>query len=107
MNLKDEIAIDNKKVFLNLDEFGTEHFIDGKKTLCIYDDESLKTRQGSNELSVSDSSLLIFAETSDLPPQKAHGEKLDIDGKIYVIDDWRNNMGMSEIALHRGESYGG
>lgn len=107
MTLKDEIAEDIYNVFLNEDDFGEEHTVDGNTIKCMFDDDKLTERQGSNELAVSDSSLLLFAKSVDLPPRKVSGERLTIDGKNYVVDDWKENLGMSEIVLHHGESYGG
>lgn len=104
MSLKDEILSDIDNVFLNLEEFGEEHTIDGKKVVCVFDDDALKMRSGSNELSVSESSLLLFAKVSDLP-RKVVGDDLLIDGRIYIVDDWKVNLGMAEIALHQNVSH--
>ena len=83
MSLKDEILKDIDDVFLNLEEFGETHTIDGKPVMCMFDDDALKIRSGSNELSVSESSLLLFAKESDLP-RKVVGDDLLIDGRIYI-----------------------
>lgn len=104
MSLKDEILFDIDNIFLNLEEFGEEHTIDGKKILCVFDDDALKIRSGSNELNVSESSLLLFAKESDLP-RKVVGDDLLIDGRIYIVDDWKVNLGMAEIALHQNVSH--
>ena len=37
MNFKELVAQDNKRIFLNPDEFGEEHKIDGKEMLIIID----------------------------------------------------------------------
>lgn len=104
MSLKDEILKDIDDVFLNLEEFGETHTIDGKPVMCMFDDDALKIRSGSNELSVSESSLLLFAKESDLP-RKVVGDDLLIDGRIYIVDDWKVNLGMAEIALHQNVSH--
>ena len=104
MSLKDEILNDINNVFFILDDFGEEHIIDGKPVICMFDDDALKIRSGSNELSVSESSLLLFAKVSDLP-HKVVGDDLMIDGRIYVVDDWKVNLGVAEVALHQNISY--
>ena len=104
MTFKEELFEDINNIFLNLDEFGEEHIINGKPVICMLDDDALKLRQGSNELSISDSSLLLFARKSDLP-RKVVGDDLTIDGKIYIVDDWKVNLGMAEVVLHRNVSY--
>ena len=107
MKLKDEILKDIDNVFLNIDDFADEHMINNVPIMCIFDDEELTERQGSNELAVSDSSVVLFAKSEDLPPKQPANTKIKIDGKTYIVDDWKENMGMSELALHHGESRGG
>jgi hypothetical protein len=107
MSLKDEILEDIDNVFLNFEDFAEEHTVEGEPIMCIFDDDELKERQGTNELGVENGTILLFAKSSDLPPRRVPNEYLEIDGKNYVIDDWRENLGMAEIILHHGESYGG
>lgn len=100
MTLKEEILTDIDDVFLNLDEFGETQLVEGKEITCIFDDEVLKTRQGSSELAIDESTALLFAKVEDLPKKKA-GALLNINHKEYIIDDWKTNLGMAEIALHQ------
>lgn len=104
MSLKDEIVNDIYNIFLNAEAFGEIHTIDNKPVVCVIDDDALKIRSGSNELSVSESSLLLFAKESDLP-RKVVGDDLLIDGRIYIVDDWKVNLGVAEIALHQNISH--
>ena len=104
MSLKDEILNDIDNVFFFIEDFGEEHIIDGKSVICVFDDDALKIRSGSNELSVSESSMLIFAKATDLP-QKVVGDELLFDGRIYIVDDWKVNLGVAEVALHQNISY--
>lgn len=105
MSLKDRILEDINSVFLNLEDFGETHTIDGKSVICMFDDDALKIRSGSNELSVSESTLLLFAKESDLPRRKVVGEDIMIDGRIYIVDDWKVNLGIAEVVLHQNVSY--
>ena len=100
MTLKDEINNDINNVFLNVDDFAEEHLVEGRKILCVLDDEALKTRQGSAEIGIDESTLLLFAKINDLP-KKQVGGLLNVDHKEYIIDDWKVNFGIAEIALHR------
>ena len=104
MSLKDEILNDIDNVFFILEDFGEEHIIDGKSVICILDDDALKIRSGTNELSVSESTLLLFAKVSDLP-RKVVGDELLIDGRIYIVDDWKVNLDVAEVVLHQNVSY--
>lgn len=96
---KDMLNGDIDNVFLNTDELASKHNIEGKEITCIFDDEALRERQAGAELGVSESSLLIFAKTSDLPFKKEPKEILNVDHKEYTIDAWDENMGMTQIAL--------
>lgn len=104
MSLKDEIANDINNVFLDFDDFAEEHLIEGKKILCVIDNDTLKTRQGSAEIGIDESTLLVFAKVDDLPKKK-QGGVLNVDNKLYMIDDWKVNFGMAEIALHQNVTY--
>jgi len=105
MTFKEELKADIDNVFLNLDDFGEDHTIEGKPLICMFDDDELKERQGTNDLAVSESSQILFAKEQDLPKRKVAGDKLVIDGKVYVVDDWKVNLGMIEAALHCAESH--
>lgn len=104
MTFKELLIADIDNVFLNFEEYGEEHIIDGKQVICVFDEDKLTERQGSNELAVSDSSILLFAKQDDLPRRKVNGDKLVIDGKVYEVDDWKVNFGMAEVVLSHGES---
>lgn len=98
MTLKDEITNDIDLVFLAFEDFAESHLVEGKEILCILDDEALKTRQGSAEIGIDESTLLLFAKVEDLPERKKGG-LLNVDHMLYKIDDWKVNFGMAEIAL--------
>ena len=100
MTLKDEINNDINNVFLGVNDFAEEHLVEGRKILCVLDNETLKTRQGSAEIGIDESTLLLFANINDLPKKQAGG-LLNVDHKEYMIDDWKVNFGMAEIVLHR------
>ncbi len=102
--LKDIIKHDIDHVFMNGEDFAELHIIDELEIPCVIDDETLKERQGTNELDVTDSTMLLFVPQKYLPKTKVKGEKMNIDGKIYTINTWTNNMGMAEITLQRGVS---
>ncbi len=105
MSFKTNILEDIDNVFLNMDGFGEEHTIDNKKVVCVIDDDALKMRSGSNELSVSESTLLLFAKESELPTRKVAGDNILIDGRPYIVDDWKVNFGVAEVVLHQNVSH--
>lgn len=100
MSFKDMVARDRAR-FLNLDEFGEKHRVDGNEITILIDEDALKERQGGNELSVAESSILFYAAVEDLPPRKSAGSGMNMDGREYIIDDWSVDMGMATVAMHQ------
>lgn len=98
---KDQVQKDIFGVFLNLDEFAETHRIAGKKISCVFDDDALKERQGGEELSIANSSVMLYAKTAELGKRKQPGNTINIDGKEYIIDDWAEDMGLSTLSLHQ------
>lgn len=100
---KDMVSHDISNVFLNIDIFGTEYQIEGKKTKIVIDDDELKERQGGQDVAVAESSVLFYARTKDLPKRKLPGSNLNYRGCEYLIDLWQDDMGLSTIALSRND----
>lgn len=96
---KEMVRDDIRDVFLDLDEFAEEHRIEGRTVTAVLDDDILRERQGGQELGVAESSLMLYAAVEDLPARRPAGEGLNIDGREYVINDWREDMGVAAIAL--------
>lgn len=96
---KEMVDLDRRTVFLDLDEFGEEHQIEGKTITVVLDDDALRQRQGGQELAVAESALMLFAAVEDLPPRRPAGEGLNIDGREYIINDWREDMGIATVTL--------
>ena len=66
-SFKAMVEADRRRTFLNLDEFGEKHTVEGRAIAAVLDDNALKERQGGQELSVAESSLLLYAAVEDLP----------------------------------------
>jgi len=98
MSFKDMVQKD-RGIFLNIDEFGEVHKVEGKLITVVIDDNRLRERQGGAEVGVAESSLLLFAYSEDLPPRREAGESINVDGREYIVDDWSEDMGVAQIAL--------
>lgn len=96
---QDMAADDIMAVFLNLDDFGEKYRVDGRDIVIVVDNDELKERQGGQDLAVAESATLFYARTADLPPRRAAGENLNVNGRECVIDDWQEDMGMSTVVL--------
>ena len=73
--------------------------MEGKKILIVLDNDKLKEKQGGQDLAVAESATLFYARTQDLPPRRAAGENLNINGRECIIDDWQEDMGLSALTL--------
>lgn len=96
---KDMVAADIDSVFLNLDELGEEHEIDGRTVTCIIDEDGLLDRQGGATWAVGQSTKNVYAKCDDLPDRKGYGSELMVDGVPYMINTWQESMGMATINL--------
>ena len=99
MGFKDMVAADIVATFLNSDTFGESYRVEGKEIIIVIDNDELKERQGSQDLAVAESATLFHAAVADLPPRKAPGSNLNINGRECLVDDWKEDMGMATIAL--------
>lgn len=99
MSFKDQVASDINKVFLDLEFFGEIHRVEGKRIPILIDNDELKERQGGQDLAVAESATLFYARSADLPPRRAPGSSLNINGRERIIDDWKEDMGMATIVL--------
>lgn len=99
MGFQEMVELDRAAVFLNPLEFGETHQVEGRDIVIVLDTDELKARQGSQDLAVADSGTLFYACAEDLPPRRAPGSNLNVDGRECVIDDWKEDMGMATITL--------
>ncbi len=99
MSFKEMVAADIAATFLDLDTFGVMCRVEDKSILIVIDADELKARQGGQDLAVAESSTLFYARVEDLPPRKAPGSSLNINGRECIIDDWKEDMGMATIVL--------
>ena len=99
MGFKDMVAADIAATFLDDQYFGETYRIEGKEVVIVIDNDALKERQGGQDLAVAESNTLFHAAVSDLPPRKAPGSNLNVNGRECLIDDWSENMGVATIAL--------
>lgn len=99
-NFKKQVEKDIFGVFLDFDKFGEYHRVDRKNILCVLDDWKLKERQGGEELSVAESSVMFYAASKDVEWKQA-GNTINIDGKEYIVDDLAEDMGVTTLTLHQ------
>lgn len=98
--LKDLIASDIDLVFMQLDDFGEIHRVEGEEITIVIDNDTLAAMKNGSILDVAESDMLIFAKTEDLPGKKAPGSAINIDGRECTVDLWTENLGITQITLH-------
>lgn len=98
-SFKDVIAKDLRSTFLNLEEYGEPHRVEGKEITIVVDESAIKELTGGQKLGIAESSLLFCAAVEDLPPRRPAGEGLNVDGREYMILDWSEDIGLATVAL--------
>lgn len=95
MNFREQLAQDIRSVFLNPDEFGETHFIDGREIICVVDD-GMNAMKGSTADGFDNSGMLgidervrtLLLAEPDIFPRPVPGQALNIDGETWrVIPD--------------------
>ena len=71
--------------------------------ICVIDSDMLAERQGGTEFGMNESNILVYAKTKLLEEKGIEmlgfGSHLTVDGRIYTVISWSENMGMSAITL--------
>lgn len=104
MSFKDEVKADIASVFLNADEFAEEHKVEGKVILCIVDTDRGSLSGDGAQFDLSQADFVLIAKTADLPPRKAAGALLNLDGKELTVGKWDEQDGVSTVELYMPET---
>lgn len=111
MTFKEQIASDNKTVFMNLDEFAETHLINGVEMPCLIDNNEFIDREKRyryNHSLYSDGllikQLLIYVKAEDFGPLPMIGRALTFDKKTYIIVDTINEDGIYSLCLEANKS---
>ena len=89
---------------MNPKELGSLHSVEGNEVYMSIDNDRLMERQGGAKAGIAESYILFFAAVEDLPPRKAPGSALNIDGREYTVDDWSETMGVAQVILSQPRS---
>ncbi len=99
---KDVLQQDVKRVFLNIDEFGEMHNINGQDVLVVIDENELIEREKRikrDEGELHRKQLLFYVATEDFGSLPAPGKTLRFDRKQYLITDAEDEGGIYSISL--------
>lgn len=92
------VTTDRDAVFLNPEEFGERHRIEGKAIVAVTD-ESTNGASGAASIGLAEYDLIVYAKVEDLPKKRPTGEALNVDGREFSILSWREDCGIAEIQL--------
>ena len=99
MSFFKEMMAADRGIFLNLDEFGEEHDVEGKTITAVINDETLGESKKGEDIGLAAFDFVLFAREEDLPEQRASGESLNVNGKECTIVSWKTDIGITSIYL--------
>lgn len=107
MNFKDVLKEDVYNVFLDLDEFGEKHTINGKAVTVIIDDDLSDDTVTINLLGEAERSnrglynnqKILYIATQDLPGKPKVNSCMDIDSNRHIVRAAAVQGGIFKITL--------
>lgn len=106
MSFKECIASDTE-IFMNLEEFGEYHIVDGKEILVIVDDNEYTQRAQREESKVDGifkKTKLFYVKQQDFGNLPAVGRVIRFDKKDYIVKSAINEDGIYSITLEANAS---
>lgn len=111
MTFKEQIAKDNRTVFMNQDEFAETHLINGEEIPCTVDNNELIDREKRYQYKKSLyadgiylKQLLIYVRAEDFGPLPAIGRVITFDKKSYIVADAINEDGIYSLCLEANKT---
>lgn len=98
---------DVKKTFFNLEEFGEEHIVNGKKMQIIIDDNELTEREkriNSHMDGMYKKQTLIYVSALEYGPLPGVGKPVKIDGATFIVTDSLNEGGVYSLHLEANKN---
>lgn len=100
---REMVKVDRDAVFLNPEEFGDPHTIDGRQVMAVVNGLRI-AKSGMSAAALAGAEVIVFAKNEDLPAPRAEGDTLNVDGRMFIVVSWRVDCGMAEISLRSNES---
>ena len=111
MTFKEQIAKDNQNIFLNLDEFGELHIVNGKKMPVLVDtleqidrEKRYQFRHSLYADGVFLKELLLYVKESDFGNLPKIGSIVKFDNKAYTVSDAIDEDGIFSISLEANKT---
>lgn len=111
MTFKEQIALDNQNIFMNTDEFGELHSVNGKKIPVLVDtleqidrEKRYKFRHSQYADGVYLKEMLIYVKESDFGKLPKVGSLVEFDRKSYKVSDAIDEDGIFSISLEANKT---
>lgn len=102
---KDQVARD-LNVFMNVDEFGELRRIGDITVLCVLDSVGAKATGKMESTALFEDAFVLYAKTVDLNfVPRGIGSAVNIDGAEFIIENWNDESGISNLTLTRKRFY--
>lgn len=95
---KDAITADVKAVFINCDEFGDIHCVNGERVPCVVDTDVTAGADKSFE-GVFVNTVTLYIATADIETRPVEGELLVLDERVYIVRKVSDESEMLVITL--------
>ena len=104
MGFKDVIRQDIANVFLDPEEFGEKHQVDGKTMTVVIDgneviERSKKQSEKGRIDGIYEKQIVMYVSVSEFGLMPAIGRQLRLDNSLYRISDAVNEGGIYSITL--------
>lgn len=102
MTFKEIVKNDVRQVFMNLDEFSETHTINGKEMPVQIDSNEQIEREkrlNQNMDGIYKNQKLIYVSAEEFGPMPKQGTMLNMDGKMYKVEDAIHEDGVYSITL--------
>lgn len=102
MTFKEIVKNDVRQVFMNLDEFSETHTINGKEMPVQIDSNEQIEREkrlNQNMDGIYKNQKLIYVSAEEFGPMPKQGVMLNMDGKMYKVEDAIHEDGVYSITL--------
>ncbi len=106
---KELLEQDVKNVFLNPEEFGELHTVNGKEMAIIIDNNEQIEREkrvGQSNGAVYENQKLFYVAISDFGALPKQGSTLTLDGERYLVDDAISEGDIYSISIHANRGQG-
>lgn len=100
---------DIASTFLNLEEFGETHLINGKPMTVIIDSNEVEERgkkqfEHSRIDGIYEDNIILYVSRKNIGKQTARGQAIKIDAKEFRVTDSRDEGGVYSITMRAFKS---